>query len=282
MSEKIANNLNRGVGDGGIEKDRNEYQSAKEMLNDDIFKKQHESSFDENGWWGGDPILLDAPKYCAEIFGVDESIKFCDEKLTSAGITTAAENEKLYNRVDDILFDEAVEADNEENVGQAKYAELMKRALDGLVDDVKEYEEGEVQTLESVANHKIAKETRSYLKRFEAGSLTGEFKDRYAERVTILSELRDFLRFQRKGMRENLGEGDADDGEFEQKEELIEVAPTFEQRKQHFEEQKQRKDKEFERRMQEYREQKLHEKKQANDYQEMKELEDEQEEEMSM
>lgn len=110
--------------------------------------------------------------------------------------------------MNNILLDEEDEATDAGRHAEAQRAEVMRQALDSLIlEEQKEYEDGSVQALESVANHKIAKETKRCLRMLDAGSMTDEFKGEYAKKVTALSEVREFLGAQRKLMREQPGDG---------------------------------------------------------------------------
>lgn len=181
------------------------YRNAQESLNDTLFNLKQEYSFDEdryNNVLVPKATLVDYPRSLAEEYGVDDSIKACEMKLTGVKSTTPEDNEALYDRANNILLDNIDRAiDEGDSLGEQR-AELLRQTLDGLLGDVKTFEDGEVQTLESVANHKIAKETKAYLERLKAGKLTQEYKEKYAERVTALSELRGFLVVQRKMMQE--------------------------------------------------------------------------------
>ncbi len=186
------------------------YRKAEKLLNHDLFNPFYDPVLvdDNYGTVNGYPILRDAPECAAEGYGVEECMKVCDNKLQSAGITTAAENEKLYNMVDEILFEEEQDGLEEEKDGRVACVRKMKQTLDMLLMSTEEYGDGEVQALDSVANHKIAKETKVYLRKFEAGKLTEEYKKEYADKVGILLETRDFLRDQRKWMRDHSEESE--------------------------------------------------------------------------
>lgn len=177
------------------------YKDAGEMLNDKLFNTEFYSTFTVDEYSGEvlpDVVLLDFPENMARHYGLEESIKACEAKLQGSRVTTPAENEALYHSLNDDLMDLADEGLQEDNAGKEAYATLLQNTLDGLVGDVKDYGDGEVQTLESAASHKIAKETKMYLNMLNAGSLTDEYKTKYAERVTALTEVRGLLDRRRK------------------------------------------------------------------------------------
>ncbi len=189
--------------------DSRRYRNAQESLNDRLFVLKQEYSFNADEYNNeliAEGTLADFPSTLAEEYGVDDSIKACEMKLTGAKLTTPEDGEALYDRTNNILLDKIDKAaEDGDSLGEQR-GELLRQTLDGLLADVKEFEDGEVQTLESVADHKIAKETKAYLERLKAGKLTQEYKEKYAERVTALSELRGFLGLQRKVMQEELVE----------------------------------------------------------------------------
>lgn len=190
------------------------YQSAKEMLNDKVFRQNDEVVFGIDKWNDElvvSSVLMETPENAARAFGTEDCIKVCDARVSTAKVSTAKENEDLYDRVNDILLDSEDEAANEGKRAEAQRAEMMRRALDSLILEEQEVDEdGSVQALESAANHKIAKETKKYLMRLDAGSMTDELKEEYAEKVTALSEVREFLGFQRKLLREEASGGGED------------------------------------------------------------------------
>ncbi len=185
--------------------DSRQYKNVQESLNDTLFHRKEEYRFDadeHNNLLMAEGFLENYPSYLAEEYGIDDSIKACEMKLAGAKSTTPEDNEALYDGANNILLDNIDKAASEGDSLGERRAELLQQTLNGLLADIKEFENGEVQTLESVVNHKIAKETKAYLERLKAGKLTQEYKEKYAERVTALSELRGFLGFQRKMMRE--------------------------------------------------------------------------------
>lgn len=181
------------------------YQSAKEMFNDGLFNPKSDFGFGIDEYRDkliANIVLPVMVEGAVDAFGAEECMKVCDERLGSMTISSVDENEQLFDRVDDILLEEAEDASEDEKFAEVKRVEIMRKALDGLLVDAQIFEDGSIQSLESVAKHKIAKETRNYLKRLSAEKVTDEYREKYSERVTALAELQDFLRFQRKLMRD--------------------------------------------------------------------------------
>lgn len=116
------------------------------------------------------------------------------------------------------------------------YAQLMRETLDGLVGDIRDFEDGNVQSLESVANHQIAKETKKYLQRLQLGTLTDEYKADYAKRVTALIEVRGALHHQNQLKKMNIeplpastSEDDGEVGDDDMDKEKIDTEETREE-----------------------------------------------------
>lgn len=177
------------------------YKDAQEMLNDKLFGSDWQPRLSED--LSGDPRMLDLPEYMADKYGLQESIDACDAKFQTAKVTTLDENSEIYNALNDAWLDMEEDAYRDEDKNKEAYAQLMRETLDGLVEHIKSFEDGDVQSLESVANHRIAQETKLYLETLKAGKLTDEYKERYAKRVTTLSEVRSALHYQKLNMRTN-------------------------------------------------------------------------------
>lgn len=96
----------------------------------------------ENGMWYTEdrefdelvvsPVLMETPENAAKFFGTEDCMKACDEKLGIAKLSTAEDNDELYNRVNNILLDEEDEATDEGRRAEAQRAEVMRQALDSL------------------------------------------------------------------------------------------------------------------------------------------------------
>lgn len=176
------------------------YRNAGEALNAKLFDVNEGSVLTVDG----DEVLADAtledfPENMVNEYGFEPSVKACEAKLQGAKVATEEENVALYNSLNDDLLDLGDEGAQEGDRGKEAYADLLRGTLDGLLTDVKDYGGGEVQSLESVANHKIAKETKIYLDMLKAGSMTDERKQEYAKRMTALTEVRGLLHRRKNG-----------------------------------------------------------------------------------
>lgn len=176
------------------------HRNAGEALNEKLFDVEQAVTFEV----GDDGMKADAtlggfPEMMVEEYGFEESVRACEAKLGGAKVATEEENAALYNSLNEDLLDLGDEAAREGYRGKEAYADLLRGTLDGLLADVKDYGDGEVQSLESVANHKIARETKVYLNMAKAGSMTEGYRAKYAERMTALTEVRGLLNRRRKG-----------------------------------------------------------------------------------
>ncbi len=204
------------------------YKDAQEMLNDGLFNSDWKPRLSED--LSGDAKMFDFPKYMAEGYGLQESIDACNAKLQTAKIATPEENNEIYNALNDAWLDMEDDANRDEDKNKEAYAQLMRETLDSLVGYIKDFVNGDVQSLESVADHRIAQETKSYLEALKTGKLTEKYKERYAKRVTALSEVRSALHNQKLNMQTDTESQNvmSDAGEVEENAEKIGIDTKIE------------------------------------------------------